>query len=400
MQLKTSSIEFEKYGNVYVPPMPEDNSEMMVYHIWNLTSAPTISQVVFYDCDVYIELQTGLSNILIGSTPEINDLQVFGMHRGIHIKPYMYFALSPISYNITYKIIHKSGEKSHSIILSSPYRVDHIRPQIRISEILGHYYSDRSSGYHFLGDSHNCYELTYVDRGNLVTSIDSEVFRLGERELILYGPGQFHTQRIEEGNSCSYITILFDMEMTTNSAGNIYDKALLNKVFHYDKHIYSLIKSFVAAGSEPTPYANSLLICHLQEIIIRMLISNMSDSISRPPSSDVRENYKEGLMDNILSYIEEAIFQPITISDLCQTFSLSRSYIQLLFNENIGTTPKKYINNQKLEKSKQLINEHRYSISEIAIMLGYNSIHYFSRSFTKQYGISPSEYAKQLYNLK
>ena len=44
-----------------------------------------------------------------------------------------------------------------------------------------------------------------------------------------------------------------------------------------------------------------------------------------------------------------------------------------------------------------MICENRYTISEIALMLGFNSIHYFSRAFTQKYGMAPSEYSKTLF---
>ena len=55
------------------------------------------------------------------------------------------------------------------------------------------------------------------------------------------------------------------------------------------------------------------------------------------------------------------------------------------------------INEMKLEKSRQMICENKYTISEIALMLGFNSIHYFSRAFTQKYHMAPSEYSKTLY---
>ena len=76
---------------------------------------------------------------------------------------------------------------------------------------------------------------------------------------------------------------------------------------------------------------------------------------------------------------------------------LSRSSLQILFNENLNQTPKKYINELKLEKSRQLISEGRYTISEIALMLGFNSIHYFSRAFTQKYNMAPTEYSKTIF---
>ena len=35
---------------------------------------------------------------------------------------------------------------------------------------------------------------------------------VNEKELMIYGPGQFHTQHISQGQSCSYVTILFSMQ--------------------------------------------------------------------------------------------------------------------------------------------------------------------------------------------
>ena len=113
--------------------------------------------------------------------------------------------------------------------------------------------------------------------------------------------------------------------------------------------------------------------------------------------TDARQHYQDELLEKILSYIDETIYEPVTIAEICQKFSLSRSSLQILFKENLEQPPKKYINELKLEKSRQMICENRYTISEIALMLGFNSIHYFSRAFTQKYGMAPSEYSKTLF---
>jgi len=91
------------------------------------------------------------------------------------------------------------------------------------------------------------------------------------------------------------------------------------------------------------------------------------------------------------------ICSPISIDELCSKFLVSRSSLQTLFKNNLNTSPKKYINDLKLSKSKQLIKENKYTISEISFMLGFNSIHYFSRAFTQHYEIRPSEYAQTVF---
>lgn len=140
-----------------------------------------------------------------------------------------------------------------------------------------------------------------------------------------------------------------------------------------------------------------MMLATLQKILLLLL---QYDAAPRPahdaPYSQPRQQYQNQLLENILTHIDTHIHQPITIAELCRRFSLSRSSLQLLFKEGLGQTPKKYISDLKLEHSKTLIREGRYTISEIALMLGFNSIHYFSRIFTAKYKIAPSEYAKQL----
>ena len=50
----------------------------------------------------------------------------------------------------------------------------------------------------------------------------------------------------------------------------------------------------------------------------------------------------------------------------------------------------------KLNQAKIMIHEHNQTISEISDILGFTSIHYFSRKFKLQYGISPTDYAKSI----
>ena len=285
-----------------------------------------------------------------------------------------------------------------TIELHVPYYFNRILPNIQIREILGYYYNVRNAGYEFKGEKHDYYELTFVDRGTLETTIEDTSYVINEKELMIYGPGQFHTQHISEGQSCSYITIVFSMVNITPEAYDAENELLLNKVFAYDKKIYTLLKDFVQESSVQIPYLNSLMTCLLQEIMIRLLRSEFLSRKEEKPISLTRQHYQDELLERILTYIDECICEPLTIAEICQKFSISRSSLQLLFKENLDQTPKKYISDLKLEKSCQLIREQKYSISEISLLLGFNSIHYFSRAFTHKYSMAPSEYSKQMFN--
>ena len=396
MQLKTSSLEFEKFGSVYEQPVVPDHNDM-ISREWHLIARRSVSQLYHFDCEVFLEMQSGMAALVVGDAPEADQLQAFAVHRLVRLNPGVYFSLVAVTSHITCRLITTNDYKYTLETLSPPYLFERILPRIRISEILGYYYSIRNAGYHFKGEKHNYFELTYVDRGTLFTTVEGKRYELKEKELMIYGPGQFHTQDIPEGCSCSYVTIIFDMETVVYDEESTHYELLLNKVFGYDKKIYTLIKTFVTESTSQIPYMNSLMLCLLQETIIRLLQSEFIGKKNDRPVTGARQHYQDELLEKILAYIDETIYEPLSIAELCQKFSMSRSSLQILFKENMDISPKKYINEIKLEKSRQMICENKYTISEIALMLGFNSIHYFSRAFTQKYHMAPSEYSKTLY---
>lgn len=392
MQHKTSSSLFEKYGTVYDDPVNLEATGMICREA-ETAIKESISLFYCFDCEVYLELQSGMAALIVSETPETDTFEVFAVHRYVKLKPHIYFQIAAVSSQVTYRLITENEYISAPFLLTPAYHFNRILPKVRVREILGYYYSIRDSGYFFSGESHPYYELTYVDRGTLVTEVDGVSYELKERELIIYGPNQFHDQKIREGSSCSYVTVLFELEPDVS-----HFDFLLNKVFPYSKKIHSLMKTLVNESSTLAPYMDSLLLCLFQEIIIRLLQSEYIEAQpDKKPTTDARQHYHNELLEQILTYIDETIYDPITVGEICQKFSMSRSSLQILFNENLNQTPKKYINELKLEKSRQMISEGRYTISEIALMLGFNSIHYFSRAFTQKYNMAPTEYSKTIF---
>lgn len=70
------------------------------------------------------------------------------------------------------------------------------------------------------------------------------------------------------------------------------------------------------------------------------------------------------------------------------------NYISKLFSSQEGKTIEKYFIHLRIEKVKELVDYNELSLSQIAIKLGYSSVHYLSNQFKKITGISVSEYKK------
>ncbi|MFA9398298.1 MAG: response regulator [Clostridiaceae bacterium] len=82
----------------------------------------------------------------------------------------------------------------------------------------------------------------------------------------------------------------------------------------------------------------------------------------------------------------------ITVSNVAKSQYINETYLRSMFKKEIGMTVSEYINKIRMEKSKELLSENIYKLAEISYMVGFNDPGYFSKSFKKHFGISPSKF--------
>ena len=109
--------------------------------------------------------------------------------------------------------------------------------------------------------------------------------------------------------------------------------------------------------------------------------------------ADLPEVSYHSQVDDILSYINQNIQNPLTIEDLSGHFYLSPSYLCRIFKSTTGMTINKYITAKRITLSKSLLSE-GCSVSETCEKCGFNDYSNFLKAFTKAVGISPKKYAQ------
>ncbi len=107
---------------------------------------------------------------------------------------------------------------------------------------------------------------------------------------------------------------------------------------------------------------------------------------------DTEEN-TEALVRRLDSYIQEHYTERITTKMLAQEFGLVPSYLSKLFREYKGVTPNHYIQDIRIEKSKEILEKcPSIMTKDVAFMVGYVDSSYFSKVFKKSTNMYPSEY--------
>ncbi|MBO7208665.1 MAG: helix-turn-helix domain-containing protein [Clostridia bacterium] len=97
---------------------------------------------------------------------------------------------------------------------------------------------------------------------------------------------------------------------------------------------------------------------------------------------------------DITEFLKINLGRKIVFDDVVNYVHASRTTIKNAFSKETGMGVMKYYTLLKIEKAKQYIDEGNYNMSQIANLLGYDSIHYFSKQFKTITTFTPTEYAK------
>lgn len=103
----------------------------------------------------------------------------------------------------------------------------------------------------------------------------------------------------------------------------------------------------------------------------------------------------KGLVDIMVDYIRKNYENNITRNTLAELVHFSPEYVGKVFKKEIGVGISDYINNLRIQKAKSLLASTNYKIIDIALMVGYDNMPYFSSIFKKYVGVSPAEYKRQ-----
>lgn len=99
-------------------------------------------------------------------------------------------------------------------------------------------------------------------------------------------------------------------------------------------------------------------------------------------------------LKRVLNYIHSNLDQQIQLAELAEICSMSQYYFCRLFKQSIGVAPYKYVLQQRMEKAKQLLQQRKYAIAEIALMVGCADQSHFTKTFKRYTGVTPRYFAE------
>ena len=272
---------------------------------------------------------------------------------------------------------------------------------VSISRIVTIHYYEFDKTFVFDGEAHDFWEMVYVDRGQVLVRRDEEEIVLSQGEVIFHRPNEFHSIR-----ALHSAPQFFVISFACTSPAMVYferyktvlDKALIpfiTSIISEAENTYVIPKNDpflkrLTRKIEPAIGGEQLIKTYMEQLLIFMI-----RSITRAGAPTVfpsKESMEDHLVREAKRLIREHMGVGFRVGELCHTLGYSKSYLSRLFREQTGETLAAYAVKKRIDEAKRLIREGQLNFAEISDILGFDNPQYFSRTFKRLVGMTPTEF--------
>ncbi|SEV92469.1 response regulator transcription factor [[Clostridium] fimetarium] len=284
-----------------------------------------------------------------------------------------------MEYNERIELIEKSRELVRELRkhVDVYFRIG-IGPICRLNEAMESYNEALSSLIHSTGT------VAHVD--DMAISCDYEDDYPVEEEKAI-----FESTKVGDLNGALLAANQFFDWMVSNYADHLMDIRL--KVMEFvlwSEHIYYESGGVTYHFLSRQDYLPSLLEINDLEGIRTWFLDKIS-KLCRSKVSKKKEQSAD-VIEKAKVYINEKFNKAISLDDVSREVDISPYYFSKIFKEETGVNFIDYITKIRIDKAKELLLYSDLSMKVICCKIGYSDPNYFSRSFKKIVGVTPTEY--------
>ena len=278
-------------------------------------------------------------------------------------------------------------------------------------EILGFnsiYYFEMDKYFYHQPEKHMFWEMVYVDGGTVNAVVDGIIYTLEQGQVIFHKPLELHSHVSNFKDPNNMLVISF----TCNSkAMDFFNR----KIFQLEKNSKKILSFFLSETKNalvniPNKFEDKaplnfnqaefgsvqLMQGYLAEFLFSLIRSDGSTIQTMQHIKETGKIASDSLVDSIQNYLNNNIHATFRLQDICTIFNISKSYLCRIFKDATGQSLMDYFINLKIKEAKKLIRAEKHNITQISEMLGYSSIHHFTRMFKNITGFSPMSYKKSI----
>ena len=288
------------------------------------------------------------------------------------------------------------------------YEMTTLKEEFKIKKIVTVHYFEYTKDFTFDGEEHDFWELVYVDKGVIDITADDRSYQLRQGEITFHKPCEFHSLKANGSIAPNLVIIAFECRA---KAARFFANKILKINGDQKEYLSTIVKEAGRAFSSPLsdPYlqklekatpevfgSEQLIKTALEILLISLYRNNFLKPDTEKPMSVLADRLDKNIVTDIIEYMNENINYPLKFGEIAKLAGTSPTRLKTIFKQKTGMGVMQYFRKLKISRAKLYIRENDYNFTQIAQMLGYESIHSFSRQFSALEGMSPREYAKSV----
>ena len=235
--------------------------------------------------------------------------------------------------------------------------------------------------------THSCTELFFITGGHGTFHVEGKTFPIAVNDVVIVNANVPHTELSQESNPLSYIVLGVDQMETMEE----FDGCTMVHLTGQQAQLSMCLDLLLQEAREQAEGWED--VCqNLLEIFLRRLVRQKDLSLTTPSPSSSKSNRECEL---VRRYIDNHFKENLRLDDLAALAHINKYYLSHTFQKEFGTSPISYLISRRIQESRYLLSDTDHTLSQIAHILGFSSLSYFSQSFRRLEGISPLEYRKQ-----
>ncbi len=279
-----------------------------------------------------------------------------------------------------------------------------ITKSIEISSITSIHYFEFDDGFVDVPESHEPWELVYVDRGECDIISDGEVISLKQGEMYFHKPYETHMIKTVRGIAPNVFIIVFS---SSSDAMRYFENKKLEASMATKQYIAAIIHE--ASSTFDLPFNNPQMqklklksenslwggeqsILNRLELMLIEIIRDNSYYKSARKRFFPKDIIEDEFALKVIDFMEKRLYGKFTMDEMSRELSFGKTYISKYFTKACGYSIIDYFNMMKINEAKRLIRESRHNFFEISEMLNFANSHYFSTLFKKHTGMTPTQY--------
>lgn len=242
---------------------------------------------------------------------------------------------------------------------------------------------------------HSFFEVCYVVQGEGTYWEEGIAYPLSKGSVFLSRPGRLHQIRYHKELTLLYVAFALDGKHSELDALQTYNTLSgTDQYFISSDHAANSIAIWRAlweqAASPPAIFTSVV------EQLAGALLCSFYQTFTLPQKSesmDGNEGDVDQLFHQIKLFIHDNMSQNISVEDVASYFFISRRQLARIMEKN-GETYSGYLRKVRIESASLLLKNKEIPIKDIAFMTGFQSLHYFTRVFKREVGITPARFRK------